>query len=91
MFCTEEHEPHAVLASVHGWDVPFWIDCGRGALSVRELTALILDGFAKQVPVWLPSRRRCHSLVVRSRCRPDPEGCRRDFLTKLEFSSTYKK
>ena len=54
MFCTEEHEPHAVLASVHGWDVPFWIDCGRGALSVRELTALILDGFAKQVPVWLP-------------------------------------
>jgi hypothetical protein len=52
MICAE-HGHHAVLASVHGWDAPYWVDC-HGALSVRDLTNLILDGFARQVPVWLP-------------------------------------
>ena len=55
MLRAEHEQPHAVLASVHGWDVPFWVDHPNGALRVRDLTALILNEFARQVPVWLPT------------------------------------
>ena len=54
MICAKHERPCAVLTSVHGWNVQFWVNCDNGALRIGELTEMILDGFAKQVPVWLP-------------------------------------
>ena len=66
MFCALAREPYGVLASVDGWE-PFWVDCGYGALTVLELTALILNEFLRLFSVWLPRDDGGSSLMFSGR------------------------